>query len=319
MTEHDAPASRNTEPGEEPRADLYREELAERIARAVPEVGRTEPIKNLYLHRALSMTGPIYGVTTPSFCVIAQGAKEIHLGDERYRYDPYHYLLATVEMPAVSQVVEASPERPYLSLRLDFDPALVASVMLEAGIAPPRKEAASVRALDVSRMDASLLDATVRLVRLVEAPPTEARVLVPLVTREIVFRLLLGEQSARLRQVALLGGQTDRIARAIERLRNDFDKPLRIESLARDLGMSPSGFHEHFKAVTAMSPLQFQKQLRLQEARRLLLGEDLDAATAAYRVGYDDASHFSREYKRLFGEPPMRDVGRLRVAAQASV
>ncbi len=253
----------------------------------------------------------------PSFCVIAQGSKEIHLGDERYRYDPYRYLLATVELPVISQLVEASPERPYLSLRLDLDPALVASVMLEAGLPSPRREAGSARAIAVSLLDADLLDAAVRLVRLVEAPPAEARVLTPLITREILFRLLVGEQSARLRHIAVLGGHTDRISRAIERLRRDYDKPLRIESLAREFGMSPSGFHDHFKAVTAMSPLQFQKQLRLQEARRLMLGEDLDAASASFRVGYEDASHFSREYKRLFGAPPMRDVERLRETAMA--
>ena len=301
---------------DEQRAKIDREELVERITRAFPGIGRVEPLTGLHLNRALSMTGPVHGVTHPSFCVIAQGAKEIHLGEARYRYDPYHYLLAAVEMPAVSQLVEASPERPYLSLRLDLDPALVASVLLEAGLASSRRDAGSVRALDVSPLDAGLLDAAVRLVRLVEAPPVEARVLLPLITREIIFRLLVGEQSARLRQVTVLGGHVDRIARAIERLRNDYDKPLRIESLARELGMSPSGFHEHFKGVTAMSPLQFQKQLRLQEARRLLLGEDMDAATVAYRVGYEDASHFSREYKRHFGYPPMRDVERLRTAEQ---
>jgi AraC-like DNA-binding protein len=309
----------NRAEGEELRAKVHREELVERIARAVPQDGTIQPMKGLHLNRASSITEPTHGVTHPSFCVIAQGAKEIHLGEERYRYDPYKYLLATVELPAVSQLVEASPERPYLSLRLDLDPALVASVMLEAGMPSPRRDAGSARALDVSPLDADLLDAAIRLVRLVEAPRAEARVLLPLVTREIVLRLLVGDQSVRLRHIAVLGGQTDRVARAIERLRKDFDKPLRIENLARDLGMSPSGFHEHFKAVTAMSPLQFQKQLRLQEARRLLLGEDLDAATVAYRVGYDDASHFSREYKRLFGEPPMRDIGRLRAAAQVSL
>jgi len=128
---------------------------------------------------------------------------------------------------------------------------------------------------------------------------------------------VFAKRAARLRQLAVLGGQTDRVARAIERLRHDFDKPLRIEHLAREVGMSPSGFHEHFKTVTAMSPLQFQKQLRLQEARRLLLGEDMDAATVAFRVGYEDASHFSREYKRQFGQPPMRDVERLRAGMTA--
>lgn len=315
---NDLPASRAEGAGQnvELRVKADREELVQRIARAVPKEGAIEPLRGLHLSRVSRSTEPGHGVAFPSFCVIAQGAKEVYLGEECYRYDPYHYLLATVELPVVIQHIEASPERPYLSLRLELDAALVASVMLEAGMPSPRREAGSVRAIDVSRLDADLLDAAVRLVRLLDAPPVEARVLLPLVTREIVFRLLAGEQSARLRHIAVLGGHTDRIARAIERLRNDFDKPLRIESLARELGMSPSGFHEHFKAVTAMSPLQFQKQLRLQEARRLLLGEDIDAATAGYRVGYEDASHFSREYKRLFGEPPMRSVERLRQTAR---
>ena len=307
------------EQGEEARAKLDRQELLGRIARAVPEDGTVEPVKDLRLNRVSRTTEPCHGVAYPSFCVIAQGSKEIYLGAERYRYDPYHYLLATVELPVVSRFVEASPERPYLSLRMDLDPALVASVMLEAGMPSPRRETGSARAIDVSPLDASLLDAAVRLVRLLDVPASEARVLMPLVTREIVFRLLVGEQSARLRHIAVLGGHADRIARAIERLRHDFDKPLRIESLAHDLGMSPSGFHEHFKAVTALSPLQFQKQLRLHEARRLLLGEDSDASTIAYRVGYEDASHFSREYKRHFGHPPMRDAERLRAAAKAGL
>ena len=156
-----------------------------------------------------------------------------------------------------------------------------------------------------------------RLVRLLDSP-TEARFLAPLITREIVYRLLTGEQGGRLRHTAVLGGHSHRIARALERLRKEFDQPLRIEDIARELGMSVSGFHHHFRAVTAMSPLQFQKQIRLQEARRLMLGEDLDAASAGYRVGYGDASHFNREYKRLFGAPPVRDVERLREAALAS-
>lgn len=289
---------------EKRRAKLNREELLGRIARAILEDGTIEPVPGLRLNRASSTTEPCHGVAYPSFCVIAQGSKEIHLGEERYRYDPYHYLLATVELPVVSRIVEASPERPYLSLRLDLAPSLVASVMLEAGMPSPRREVGSTRAIDVSPLAPNLLDAAVRLVRLLDVPASEARVLMPLVTREIVFRLLVGDQSARLRHIAVLGGHTDRIARAIVRLRQEFDKPLRMESLAHDLGMSPSGFHEHFKAVTAMIPLQFQKQIRLQEARRLLLGEDMDA------------SHFSREYKRHFGHPPMHDAERLRTEAK---
>jgi AraC-like DNA-binding protein len=246
--------------------------------------------------------------------VIAQGSKEVLLGESRYRYDPSQYLLATVELPRVSQVLEASKERPYLALRLELARTVVSSVMVEAGHGSPPGHA-DVRAIAVSPLDGNLLDAFVRLVRLLDSP-AEAPVLLPLITREIIYRLLMGEQGGRLRHLALQGGYTPHIARAVGRLRQDFDQPLHIEELARELGMSVSGFHHHFKAVTAISPLQFQKQLRLQEARRLMLGEDLDAASAAYRVGYHDASHFNREYKSLFGVPPMRDVQRLREAAQ---
>jgi AraC-like DNA-binding protein len=295
------------------RAQASRDELVERIARAIQEDGTVEPLEGLRLRRASSPMELGHGLSDPAFCVIAQGSKEVRLGDNRYRYDPAHYLIATAELPIASQITEASKERPYLGLVLKLDPTLVGSVMVETGHFSPRSHA-DVRAINVSPLDASLLDAVVRLVRLLDSP-TDARFLAPLVTREIVYRLLMGEQGGRLRHLAALGGHTHRIAKAIERLRKDFDQPLRIESIARELGMSVSGFHHHFKAVTGMSPLQFQKQLRLQEARRLMLGDDLDAASAGSRVGYDDASHFSREYKRLFGAPPMRDVERLREAA----
>jgi AraC-like DNA-binding protein len=295
------------------RAQANREELVERIARAIRQDGGVEPLKDLHLYRTSSPT-ELHSVSNPAFCVIAQGSKEVFLANERYQYDPAHYLLYTAELPVVTQVTEASPERPYLSLRLDLDPTLVGSVMVEAGQSSPRSHA-DVRAINISSLDAGLLDAVVRLVRLIDTP-TEARGLAPLVTREIVYRLLLGKQSDRLRHIAVLGGYTFPIARAIERLRKEFDRSLRIDDIAREIGMSVSGFHHHFKAVTAMSPLQFQKQMRLQEARRLMLGEHLDAASAGYRVGYDDASHFNREYKRLFGLPPLRDVERLRAAAR---
>jgi AraC-like DNA-binding protein len=298
------------------RAQANRDKLVERIARAIREDGRVEPLKGLRLHRASSPTEWVHGVSDPAFCVIAQGSKEVFLGDDRYQYDPMHYLLATAELPIVSHVIEASQERPYLSLSVKLDPTLVGSVMVEAGHVSPRSHA-DVRAINVSPLDASLLDAVVRLVRLLDTP-AEASFLMPLITREIVYRLLMGEQGDRLRHIALQGGHTQRIARAIERLRQEFDQPLRIDDIAQELGMSVSSFHHHFKAVTAMSPLQFQKQMRLQEARRLMLGEGLDAASAGYRVGYNDASHFNREYKRLFGLPPLRDVERLREAARES-
>ena len=296
------------------RLQANREELVERIGRAMREDGTAQPLQGLHLARCSLPLKPLHSVLEPSLCVIAQGSKEVLLGESRYRYDPSQYLLATVELPRVSQVLEASKERPYLSLRLELAPTLVSSVMVEAGHTSPPGPA-DVRAIDVSPLDVHLLDAVVRLVRLMDVP-AEAPVLMPLITREIIYRLLRGKQGTRLRHIAILGGYTPHIARAVERLRQDFDQPLRIENLARELGMSVSGLHHHFKAVTALSPLQFQKQLRLQEARRLMLGEDLDAASAAYRVGYHDASHFNREYKSLFGVPPIRDVQRLREEAQ---
>jgi AraC-like DNA-binding protein len=276
------------------RAQANRDELVERIARAIREDGTVEPLKGLHIHRRSSPTEPVHGVSDMSFCVIAQGSKEVFLGDNCYRYDPAHYLLVTAELPIVGQVIEASRERPYLSLRLVLDSTLVSSVMVEAGHFSSRSHA-DVSAITVSPLDASLLDVVVRLVRLLDAP-AEARFLMPLITREIVYRLLRGEQGDRLRHIAVLGGNTYRITKAIEWLRKDYNQPLRIEALAQELG--------------------FQKRLRLQEARRLMLGEHLDVASTAYQVGYDDASQFNREYKRLFGLPPMRDVERLREAAR---
>ena len=292
-----------------------REELVERIERTMRQDGSVQPLPGLHLYRHSIPLEPVYSLVEPSVCVVAQGSKEFLLGESRYRYDPFHYLLVTVNLPYVGQVLEASKERPFLSLRLNLAPALVGEILVETGHVSPRTHA-EVRAITVSPVDGSLLDAMVRVARLLDEP-SEARLLLPLVTREIIYRLLKGEQGDRLRHLALLGGYTPSIARAVERLRQDFDQPLRIERPAHELGISVSGLQHHFKAVTALSPVQFQKRLRLLEARRLMLGEDLDAASAAYRVGYHDASHFNREYKSLFGVPPMRDVQRLREAALA--
>jgi AraC-like DNA-binding protein len=292
------------------RMQSNREELVERILRAVPEDGIIQPLVGLYLARASLPLGRVHSVDKPSLCVIAQGSKEVLLGGNSYRYDPFHYLIATVELPRISQILEASKEKPYLSFRLELTPALVSSVILEAGQSSLSTRC-DVRAMDVSPLDVNLQDAVLRLVRLLDSH-ADAQVLMPLITREIVYWLLMGSQGARLRHLAITGGYTPLIARAIERIREDVAQPLRIEDLARELGMSVSGLHHHFKTITAMSPLQFQKQLRLQEARRLMLSEDLDAASTAYRLGYHDAAHFNREYKSLFGVPPIRDVQRLR-------
>ncbi len=290
-----------------------RQELADRIARALRTDGAIECQPGLHFRRYSRPGERVYAFSEPAFCVIAQGSKLILLGDDCFRYDSAHYLISTMDLPLSGEVLEASPARPYLSLRLVLQPALVTSMMVDSGQLPP-PDAGRVLAVNVSPLDANLLDATLRLVRLIDTP-NDYRALGPLVIREIIFRLLTGPQASRMRHLAAFGGQAHRMVRAVARLRADFAKPLRVEDIARELRMSVSGFHAHFKAVTAMSPLQFQKSLRLQEARRLMLGENLDAAEAGYRVGYDDASHFSREYKRLFGVPPMRDVEKLRQTA----
>jgi AraC-like DNA-binding protein len=298
------------------KTEADREELAERIARVIPHNGVSEPQPGLHLSRFAYPNDPNHSVLEPCFCVIAQGAKTLTLAGEVYRYDPAHYAITTVGVPIIAEIVEASVVRPYLGLRVTLDPSVVASVIVESQIKQARGES-TARAMNVSALDADLLDATVRLMRLAERSADEYRAVAPLVVREIVYRLLVGAQGSRMRHLASAGGQAHRMVRAIAKLRTNYDKPLRIESLAKELGMSLSGFHAHFKTVTNMSPLQYQKQIRLREARRLMVSESYDAAEAGYKVGYDDASHFNREYKRHFGEPPMRDVERLRELATA--
>jgi AraC-like DNA-binding protein len=303
---------RNATESERTRAS--RQELAEHIVRHCTADGIVEVMPGLSVYRASAPMGPICRLSAPSFCVIAQGRKEVQLGNERYRYDASQYLLVSAGVPLVSHIVEASHARPFLGVRVVLDPAVITAMLVEAHHLVSRTTCV-VRAVAVSTITASLLDAVVRLVRLVDTP-VDYRVLGALTVREIVYHLLAGPQGERLRRIALVGGREHRIAEAISRIRKDFDQPLRIADLADALGMSVSGLHHHFKAVTAMSPLQFQKQLRLQEARRLLVSCDVDAANAGFRVGYDDPSHFSREYKRFFGAPPKRDTERRRVPSR---
>ncbi len=267
-------------------------------------------ISALSLYRSSNTTNPHHGVSIPALCLIAQGSKQVLLGSEKYQYDPAHYLLVAVELPVVSQIVEATPQTPYLGLTLRLDCALISDLMLDLDRPVPSKPG-SERGLVVSRVDTALQDAVVRLTRLL-ATPDHISIVAPLVIREILYYLLLGEQGGRLCQIALHNSATQRIASAIDRIKSHYAEPLRIEDLAREVHMSPSGLHHHFKAVTALSPLQYQKQLRLQEARRLMLIEALDATEASYRVGYESPSQFNREYSRLFGAPPLRDMARLR-------
>lgn len=296
---------------EQQRTRINRTELIKRMTRAVPEDGLLEPFPGIVLGRFSKPTEEqVYAMFKPSFCVIAQGSKEVLLGEQVFRYNPGNYLISTVVLPIISQVVEASDDEPYLGFQLYLDPAIVASVMMESGI-ETKKTGASVTAMNVSPIEDDLLDAVLKLVKLLDTP-IEMKFLAPLIIREIIYRLLCGEQGKRLSHLLVSEGDTRRITRAVNHLRENMDKPLIIENLARELGMSVSGFHFHFKSVTAMSPVQFQKQMRLQEARRLMLAEDLDVASASFRIGYDDPSYFSREYKKFFGTPPQRDIARLR-------
>jgi AraC-like DNA-binding protein len=295
---------------EKQRMQINCEELIERMLRAADKDALLEVFPGVYIYHSSKPTECVPSVFKPAFCVIAQGSKSVLLNDESFDYDSGHYLISTLDLPIVSNVVEASREKPYLNLRIDLDPTLVASVMMESGIKAKKSDAA-VKAMDVSSLDADLLDAVVKLVRLLDTPE-EMKVLAPLIIHEIVYRLLKGAQGARLSHLITTEGDANRVSTAVKKLREKIDQPLKVENLARELGMSVSGFHHHFKAVTAMSPLQYQKQIRLQEARRLMLGEGMDVASASFRVGYEDPSYFSRDYKKLFGAPPQRDIAKLR-------
>jgi AraC-like DNA-binding protein len=270
-------------------------------------------IAPLRLHRSSVPNEPIYALWVPVLCILAQGRKQVILANELYPYDSACYLLVSVDLPLLGQVIKATPEVPYLGLSLELDPGQIGALIMEAGLKPALSNMNPERGLAVSRLSAPLLDAVGRLLRLLETP-LDIPVLAPLVLREILYRLLIDEQGARLHQIALANSQTQRITRAINWLKLNYAQTLRIEDIAREAHMSPSGLHHHFKAVTAMSPLQYQKQLRLHEARRLMLGEDVDAATAGFRVGYESPSQFNREYSRMFGAPPLRDIVRLRSA-----
>jgi AraC-like DNA-binding protein len=294
---------------------MSRQELAEVIERLTGRDGTYQTaIAPLCLFRSSSPSGPFPTpvVYEPAFCFVAQGSKRVMLADEVYHYDPTHFLLVSVDLPLSGQIVEASPQSPYLGLRIDLDPGQVGELIADSGSEAPRLP--TRRGLAVSPVDPPLLDAVVRLLLLLDHP-RDIGVLAPLVLREITYRLLTGEQGPRLHQIAAQDGQAWRIAGAVGWLKRNFTRPFSIEALAREVHLSPSGLQHHFKAVTAMSPLQYQKRLRLQEARRLMLGERLDAAEAGYRVGYESPSQFSREYRRLFGEPPRRDMALLRARA----
>ncbi len=288
--------------------------LAQRIARWTEEPDKQETaIPALTIHRFEAPTERTSYVQEPSICLLAQGAKRILLGEDVYVYDVRHYLLTSVGLPVVAQVIEASQEKPYLGLVLKLDLNLVTQLMVDSDLPLPRSNQAS-RGMAIGEVSPSLLNSFQRLIDLLDEPE-DIPILAPLVQREIIYRLLIGDQGHRLRKIAASGSSSHQIARAIDWLKGNYNKRLRVDELATRTGMSTSTFHHHFRTLTAMTPLQYQKNLRLGEARRLMLTEHLDAAAAAFEVGYESPSQFSREYNRLFGAPPLRDIQNLRQTA----
>jgi AraC-like DNA-binding protein len=245
----------------------------------------------------------------PSICLIAQGHKRVLLGEDEYFYDQDHYLITSIDLPLVAQILEASREKPYLGLTLKLEKKHIAQMMVDNELSISRTQNES-RGLAVSRITLPMVQAFLRLIDLLDHPD-DIPALAPLVQKEILYRLLTGEQGQRLRQISMVGSHSHQIARAIDWLKENYDKTFKVDDLASHTGMSTSSLHYHFRAITAMSPLQFQKRLRLNEARQLMLMEQKDATTAAFEVGYESPSQFSREYSRLFGAPPSRDIKRL--------
>ncbi len=267
------------------------------------------PIPGLVLHQWPTPTEPTSYMFTPHLCLIAQGVKRILLGEEAYVYDAHSFVVSSVELPVISQVLEASPEKPYLGLTLELDLKEISRLMLH-GELPSDASGPTGRGIGVGKLPPSLLNAVERLLELLDSP-AEIPLFLPLIRQEIYYRLLMNDHGDRLRQMVRAESRSWQIARAIDWLKANFDQPLSINELARYAGMSPSGFHQHFRALTAISPLQFQKRIRLNEARRLMLLESMDAGTASFRVGYESPTQFNREYKRMFGNPPRADIKNL--------
>lgn len=272
-------------------------------------------LPHVSLIRADEPSTPTPAVYEASLCLIAQGSKRVSIGEHSVVYDAAHYLLVSVDLPLVGHIIDASPERPYLCCKIDLDATMLADLMVSEGGRVPRTD---LPVLGVYPSDPDLIDAASRLIRLLDRPETIG-VLAPLIEREILFRLLTGPHGPMLRHVATAGSHLNQVSRAIAAIRRRFDEPIRIDDVAAEAGMSSSSLHAHFKAITRMTPLEYQKQLRLQEARRLMLVGGATAGTAGFAVGYESPSQFSREYRRLFGGPPRQDIERLQAEPTASM
>lgn len=293
------------------------ETLIDIISRHTPSDGMHQtPIPGVSLVRSGTPTVPMPVVYEPTLCLIVQGRKRVMLGTTAYVYDAANYLVASVHLPVFGAVIEASEQAPYLCLVLDLDMAALSDLALRYPAEAPSGDSPTA-GIALNDTSPELLDAAARLAGLLDKPG-DIEALTPLVVREMLYRLLTGSGNGSIRQMAQADSRLNQIAKAIVWLRNHYSEPCRIEEIADIAGMSRSTFHAHFKAVTSLSPLEFRSQLRLQEARRLMVAEAVDAAGAGHRVGYESPSQFSRHYARMFGLPPARDAGRLRLAAKRS-
>ena len=270
------------------------------------------PIPGLHLSRYSSPTQQSRGVQCPILAIVAQGSKQIMLGNEAFTYDPGHYLVVSLDLPLSGRVTAASKAKPFLGMSLDLDVKQIPSFRTSGWI---QREKKPDRGAFLSRMTPELLDPVFRLLRLL-GKPEDSAVLAPLLQREILYSLWRSEQGEQLERMAQSDGNASGVVKAVTWLKENFDKPFSIKLIAQETNMSPSGLHHHFKTLTNMTPLQYQKHLRLQEARRLMLVEAMDASAAAYHVGYVSRSQFTREYSRLFGTPPFRDVEQIRQQSQ---
>jgi len=294
------------------RTNELRVELARRIASALDSSeNQATPVPGLSLHRRTAPTAPCSATYEPGLTVIAQGRKRVELGGTTFLYGESRYLLTSLDLPIISQVTEASEHSPCLALSLKLEMPVVRELLGREEIQLP-PISSNAPALATGELTVELLDACCRLMDLLKNP-CDIPYLGGLIQREIVYRILRGPEGARLRAIATLGDQSHRTAKAIAWLKANYAKPLRVEDLAQIAGMGVSTFHHHFRSLTALSPVQYQKQLRLQAARGRMLIDGLDAASAAFEVGYESPSQFNREYSRFFGQPPIRDIRKLRL------
>jgi AraC-like DNA-binding protein len=288
--------------------------LSRLLLRHAPEGTTPTVVPGLTLYRSDHATAPLAVVYEPMLCIVAQGRKRVVVGDTVRYYDPAHSLVVTLDLPVLGSVCEVDHASPYLALSLRLDRTELAALLLQLPATAAAPPAAAPRGLDVAPMTAAIADACLRLAQLLDAP-TDIAVLAPLIRRELLYRLLTGPHAPALRQLARGDGRLGQVQQAIAWIRTHYDQPLRIDALAAQVALSSSSLHRHFKASTRLSPLQYQKQVRLQAARERLMAAPADAAAVAYAVGYESPSQFNREFKRLFGQPPAEAARRWRAQA----